>query len=245
MIKTKVAIIEDEASLRQTLSDVLIIKGYDVQTANDGVDGFNLIKRYMPDVVISDVMMPRKDGFEMLKDLKSDSETELVPVIFLTAKGGFESRLEGLEFGADDYLTKPFHTEELLLKIRNTVTARKKLLKAMYSTPDKIVVESMDDRFLKQVKLAIEGEISNQAYGLQSLANDLNISTSSLQKKLKRISDKSVSQFIREYRLKRSRDLIDLGYGNLSEISMKAGFRSLSYFSKCYKDFYGVSPKDT
>lgn len=161
MIKTKVAIVEDEPSLRQTLCDVLTIKGYDVQTANDGLDGFNLIKRYQPDIVISDVMVPRKDGFEMLRDLKSDTDTELVPVIFLTAKGGFDSRMEGLEFGADDYLTKPFHTDELLLKIRNTVTARKKLLHALYTTPEKVVTESSDERFLKQVKLAIEGEISN------------------------------------------------------------------------------------
>lgn len=236
---------EDEANLRQTLTDVLTIKGYDVETANDGEAGFSLVKRYQPDVVISDVMMPKKDGFEMLKDLKSDDMTSLVPVIFLTAKGGFESRIEGLEFGADDYLTKPFHMDELLLKIRNMVASRKKLVQAMYQTPEKVVVESSDERFLKQVKLAIEGQISNRSYGLKDLAADLSISTSSLQKKLKRICDKSVSQFIREYRLKRSRDLIDLGYGNLSEIAMKAGFRSLSYFSKCYKDFYGVSPKDT
>ena len=245
MTKTKVAVIEDEASLRQTLSDVLTLKGYKVESANDGVSGFKLVKRFLPDIVISDVMMPNKDGFEMLRDIKSDDQTKLVPVIFLTAKAGFESRLEGLEFGADDYITKPFSTEELLLKIRNTVSARKQLLQAVHATPEKIAVESQDDRFLKQVKLAIEGEISNLDFGLINLANALSISTSSLQKKLKRICEKSVSQYIREYRLKRSRDLIDLGYGNMTEIATKAGFRSLSYFSKCYKSYFGKNPMDS
>jgi YesN/AraC family two-component response regulator len=169
----------------------------------------------------------------------------LIPVIFLTAKAGFESRLEGLEFGADGYITKPFSTDELLLKIRNTVNARRQLLQAIHTTPDIISVESQDERFLKQVQLAIEGEISNLDYGLNDLAVALSISTSALQKKLKRICDKSVSQHIREYRLKRSRDLIDRGYGNMTEIDSKAGFRSLSYFSKCYKSYFGENPKES
>jgi DNA-binding response OmpR family regulator len=142
MDKTKVAIVEDEKNLRQTLKDVLTIKGYSVETANDGLEGFDLIKRFQPDVVISDVMMPKKDGFEMLQDLKSNEQTQLIPVIFLTAKVGVNSRLEGLEFGADAYLTKPFLTDELLLKIRNTVTARKQLIQAMALTPEKVSVES-------------------------------------------------------------------------------------------------------
>ncbi len=244
MTKTKVIIVEDEANLRQTLSDLLSVKGYTVETANDGQAGFELIMKSIPDIVISDVMMPIKDGFEMLKELKSNELTQLVPVIFLTAKAGFEARLEGLEFGADDYLTKPFRMEELVIKIRNTIETRRKLIQTIQNEPAKITVESQDDRFIKSVKLIIEGEISNPNFGMVDLASGLSISTSALQKKLKRICNKSVSQFIREYRLKRSRDLIDLGYGNLSEISAKAGFTSLSYFSKCFKTFFGVNPTE-
>ncbi|MFT5725456.1 MAG: YesN/AraC family two-component response regulator, partial [Bacteroidia bacterium] len=212
---------------------------------SDGLAGLNMIKRFQPDLVISDVLMPKMDGFEMLNALKSDEQTSLIPLIFLTAKASFNSRLEGLEFGADDYIIKPFHNDELLVKIRNTIETRKKLLQMLYMSPEKVVSESSDDKFLKQTKSAIEHDISNQNFGLEDLAKALNTSTSSLQKKLKRICEKSVSQFIREYRLKRSRDLIDLGYGNLSEIADKAGFRSLSYFSKCFKDFYGTNPKST
>jgi len=244
MTKTKIVIVEDEANLRQTLTEVLTIKGFNVETAVDGEAGLELIKRTLPDLVVSDVMMPKKDGFEMLQDLKSNELTELIPVLFLTAKAGFESRIEGLEFGADAYITKPFRVEELLVKIKNTVETRKKLIEVIQREPAKITVESQDDRFLNDVKLAIEGDISNPRFGMVDLAAKLSISTSALQKKLKRICNKSVSQFIREYRLKRSRDLIDLGYGNLSEISAKAGFTSLSYFSKCFKNYFGINPTE-
>ncbi|MBO6517989.1 MAG: response regulator [Bacteroidia bacterium] len=242
MKKTKIVVVEDEPEVRQTLVDILEVKKYKVDTASNGQEGINVIKRVLPDLVICDVMMPIKDGFELVKEIKMDEKTELIPVLFLTANVSTTAKLKGLEFGADDYITKPFLMEELLLKVHNAIHMRKRLLQVMYSTPEKVVTESADERFLKKLKLTIENKISDPNLGMPDVAEGLNISTSSLQKRLKALTQKSVSQFIREYRLKRSLDLIYVGYGNLSQISEKVGFRSLSYFTKSFKDFYGHPP---
>ncbi len=242
MIKTKIVIVEDEYELRQTLVDILEMHKYDVESAANGQEGLNMIRRVQPDLIISDVMMPVKDGFELVKELKLDTDTELIPVIFLTANVSSSAKLQGLEFGADDYITKPFLMEELLLKVRNLVQTRRKLLQVMYLNPEKVITESQDERFLKKLKLTIENHINNPDLGMKDVASEMGISTSSLQKRIKSLAQKSVSQFIREYRLKRSLDLIYVGYGNMSQIAEKVGFRSLSYFTKCFKDYNGYPP---
>lgn len=237
-----VAVIEDSTEIRQSLVDLLEMNGYRAVEAVDGAQGWELIQVEHPDIIISDIMMPNMDGYQMLQKLKSDPKLQHIPVIFLTARVLLSDKLQGLEFGANDYITKPFEIKELLYKIKNLLEFRDHTLTAAYSSPKKLNVESKDDRFLREVNLAIESRISDVDLGLQDMASMLGISTSSLQKKIKKISDKSVSQYIREYRLKRSNDLIMVDYGSLSEIAEKTGFRSLSYFSKSFKDFYGISP---
>lgn len=242
--KPKIVIVEDELELRETLVDLLSLFDYDVKTAENGIAGYNVIVRWKPDIVLSDIMMPKSDGYELLQKLKTNPDTELIPVLFLTAKVGMEHKLKGLEFGADDYLLKPFHKDELLIKIKNIIQTRKQLLKVMYSTPDKVVSESSDEKFLKNLKLAIEKEISNENYSLADIARDMNYSSSAIQKKVKAITNQSVSEFVRHYRLKRSHDLILVGFGSLSQIADKVGFRSLSYFSTSYKNYFGESPSE-
>ena len=240
----RVAVIEDEFALRENYADVLRKQGYAVQTFANRKDAMAVFVQRLTDLAIIDIGLQEEvdGGFTLCRALRSMSET--LPIIFLTARDSDVDTVSGLRIGADDYLTKPFRMEELVIKIRNTIETRRKLIQTIQNEPAKITVESQDDRFIKSVKLIIEGEISNPNFGMVDLASGLSISTSALQKKLKRICNKSVSQFIREYRLKRSRDLIDLGYGNLSEISAKAGFTSLSYFSKCFKTFFGVNPTE-
>lgn len=237
-----IAIIEDNAEIRQVLTDLLNINGYKTYTAIDGTDGLQLIKDAKPDLIISDIMMPNMDGYEMLQNLRTDPDLQHIPVIFLTARVLQSDMLKGLEFGANDYITKPFEFKELTLKIKNLLKLRQDTLNLAYSSPKKVHVESQDHRFLKEVNMAIEGRISDVDLHLTDLAEILEISTSSLQKKLKKIAGKSVSQYVREYRLKRSMDLIRLNFGSLSEISEKTGFRNLSYFSRSFKEYYGHSP---
>jgi AraC-like DNA-binding protein len=148
----------------------------------------------------------------------------------------------GLKLGANDYITKPFEMNELLLKVKNLLRLRSKITETAYSDPPRVNVQSKKDIFLRNLNLAIEDDIKNVNFLMDDLANKLGISASSLQKKLKSIAGKSVSQYIREYRLKRANQLIISDYGSLSEIAKSTGFRSLSYFSKTYKNFYGVPP---
>lgn len=237
-----IAVIEDSTEIRQSLIDLLEMNGYKGIQAEDGEKGWELIRNEHPDLIISDIMMPNMDGYQMLQKLKSDAKLKHIPVIFLTARVLLSDKLQGLEFGANDYITKPFEIKELLLKVKNLLEFRDHTLTAAYSNPKKLNVESKDDRFLREVNLAIESKINDVDLGLQEMASILGISTSSLQKKIKKITNKSVSQYIREYRLKRSNDLIMVKYGSLSEIAQKTGFRSLSYFSKSFKDYYGISP---
>ncbi len=242
MIKNKIVVVEDEAELRNTLVDILTLHKFHVEAAANGQEGLNLIRRVMPDLVVSDVMMPVKDGFDLVRELKMDENTELIPVIFLTASVTPATKLSGLEFGADDYITKPFLMDELILKCKNLISTREKLLQKMYTTPEQIVTETEGTRFLKKLKKVVETELGNPDLSMADIAEALHMSTSGLQKKIKSTTNKSVSQFVREYRLKRSRDLIIMNYGNLSEIAEKTGFRSLSYFTTSFKSYFGESP---
>ena len=242
--KYLILIVEDDQAVRLTLQELLILQNYKVETASNGLEGFNKAKRIKPDLIISDIMMPKQDGYELLNQLRQHPELELTPVIFLTAKAMLESRLKGLEYGADGYVTKPFHPKELTLRVNHLIQQRKKILQAALQQPEKVLVESQEERFLKQLRQSIEQHMGNPNLSIGDLAFELAVSISTLQKRLKKINGMAVSQYLREYRLKRARDLIHLGYGNLSEIARKTGFRSLSYFSTSFKEFFGQRPSD-
>lgn len=234
-----IAIIEDHPEIRNSLVELIQINGYNTISAQDGKEGLALIKRSHPDLIVTDIMMPQLDGFDLVKELRSNERYHDIPIIFLTARVTMSDKLKGLEYGANDYITKPFEIRELLLKIKNLLQLQENTRQEKDTTP---VIESQDQRFIRSVQAAIDEQIENVELGLPDLASALEISTSTLQKKLKRIEEKSVSQYIREYRLKRAKDLIEADYGSLSDIAHKMGFRNLSYFSRTYNQFYGIAP---
>ena len=186
--------------------------------------------------------MPEMDGFELLRAVRMNSDMEFLPVILLTAKVGLEDKLNGLELGANDYLTKPFEIKELIARIKSHVELKRNLVSKMLLEPNQIKVESEEDMFMKKVKMILEEKLSDTNLEIDIIADKLFISRSTLQKKIKKITGKNITTFIREYRLKRAKALIIAGYGNISEVAIKTGFNSVSYFSVSYKDYFGIPP---
>jgi len=237
-------IVEDDPAIRETVAELFELNSFKVGTVANGALAYRKILDRKPDIVISDIMMPVMDGLQLLRRIRSNPETQLIPFILITAKAMTESKLECLEQGADDYLTKPFEIKELFLKVRNLTDRRDKMIKSFASTPDSIQKNSKEEDFSYTLKRHLEEQLSNSNLSLEDIARALGVSTSTLQKKIKQKFNKSVSQFIREFRLKRAHDLIVLSNCSLKEIAFKTGFNSLSYFSISYKKFYGISPSE-
>lgn len=243
-MSTQVLIIEDNVTLRETLIDAFEVDGYNTSSATNGQQGLERVQASRPDLIISDIMMPVMDGIELVKKLKANPETELIPVILLTAKSMQEDRLLGLGHGANDYITKPFDLKELLLRAKNLIDHQHKVNSRNILKPDQVSVDSQDDLFLKDVKGSIDRHLSDLNYSLKILADECCYSVSTIQKKIKKLTGKSVSQLIREYRLDRGRQLLLAKVGSVSQVAAMVGFNSLSYFSSCYKAYFGNNPTD-
>ncbi len=238
----RILLIEDETDIRENLTELFENRSFLVFTAENGKTGFEKAREIIPDVIISDVIMPEMDGFQLVQAIKSDARTMHIPVILLTAKSMLESKLEGLKLGADDYVTKPFEFEELLARAQSAIANRKRVMQRVKLAPEEKTVDSKDDVFLRKVIQAIEKNIDNFNFSIDDLAREIGYSRSSIQKKIKNLTGKTTSQLIREFRLERARQLIQQDAGFLSEIAMAVGFNSLSYFSNSYKEYFGVPP---
>ncbi|MCB0551575.1 MAG: helix-turn-helix domain-containing protein [Phaeodactylibacter sp.] len=200
----------------------------------------------IPDIIISDVMMPGKDGFELCATLKADHRTSHIPIILLTAKAGQQHKIEGLEQGADAYLTKPFDVRELKVRMAKLIEQRQRLKEQFAGElrlkPTEVSLASMDQRFLQSVIKQIEENIGNEYYSVEELAHSVGFSRSQLHRKLKALADKSPNQLIRDFRLARAKELLEQKSATVSEVAYQVGYSNLSYFSKSYKDAFGVSP---
>jgi signal transduction histidine kinase/DNA-binding response OmpR family regulator len=240
-----VLVVEDHSEVMNYIHSVLA-KDYQVKKAWNGQEGIEEAKTLIPDIIISDVMMPVKDGTQMVNELKNHELTSHIPIILLTAKASIESRLEGLESKADGYLTKPFHGDELKLRIRNMLDARNKLRdkysKELILKSQHMVVKSMDEAFVEKLCQNVEDNIANEDFSVEELARNIGLSRSQLHRKLEAITGKSASQFIREYRLERARELIEKKVGTIAEISFQVGFSSPGYFNKCFKEYFKTTP---
>ncbi|NJM94684.1 MAG: response regulator transcription factor [Cytophagales bacterium] len=166
----KVLIVEDDLNILETMADLLEINRYEVYKASDGLRGLEQLERQVPDVIISDIMMPYMDGFDFLRHVRQNRETEHVPVLFVTAKVTLDSKIMGLEFGADDYITKPFEMKELLLKIRNLIDRRAKIIRAILTNPDQVDELDRDREFLRNIKLTWSHHITNPDLALATVA---------------------------------------------------------------------------
>ncbi|MFK8160993.1 MAG: ATP-binding protein [Lewinella sp.] len=243
--KTHVLIIEDNADVRLFIRQRLD-SSYHITEAADGEAGIQQALAELPDLIISDVMMPKKDGYEVCQALKSDVRTSHIPIILLTAKAGREEKLEGLETGADDYLTKPFDAQELELRVANLIRLREQLRQrfaiAISIRPSEIVTNSLDQTFLENALAVVETNIGNEDFNIDAFAGEVGMSRPNLNRKLRALVNQSSNQFIQSIRLQRAADMLRQKVGNVGEIAFQTGFRSTAYFVKCFGDHYGVTP---
>jgi YesN/AraC family two-component response regulator len=221
---------------------------YKVAEAIDGEDGFSKALETIPDLIISDVLMPKLNGYEFCSKIKTDERTSHIPVILLTSKAETNSRLMGLETGADDYLTKPFYSAELLLRVKNLIDQRKKLRekfgKEITLEPKAIAKTSTDEKFLTRVLEIVEKNVSNENFSAEDFAQSIGMSKTHLNRKLNALTDASANEFIRTYRLKKAARLLSGRSGNISEIAYEVGFSNPSYFAESFKKLFGYSPSE-
>lgn len=240
-----VLVVEDNPDVRQYIVEQLT-DTYTVKEAVNGKEGLKKAAELMPDLVITDLMMPEMDGQALCEKLRKNSLTSHIPVVMLTAKASQADKLEGLEKGADDYLVKPFNVQELQVRVANLIAQRQRLAER-YSQeirikPKEVAVVSTDEIFLQQVLKAVEDNLDDETFSVEVLGKAVNMSRSQLHRKLKALTGKSPSVVIREMRLERAKSLLEQGAGNTTEIAFMVGFNSLAYFTKCFSDRYNQTP---
>ena len=243
--KPIVLVVEDNDDIRNYIRDNL--KGiYKIEEAVDGEEGFVKAKKIIPDLVLSDVMMPKVNGYQFSKNIRSDEKTSHIPIIMLTAKAAEEDKITGLETGIDDYLIKPFNVKELQLRIRNLIEMRKKLREkfgtATIIRPSEVTTDSVDQKFLKNVLDTIEKCMGEETFNVVSLAGQVYMSEAQLNRKLNALIDQPPGQLIRSMRLQRAADLLKQNAGNIAEICYQVGFSDQANFTRSFKKQFGVSP---
>ena len=247
--KPTLLIIDDNNDIRQ-YERTLLQDDFIVLEASDGKEGLDVAKKEVPDLVICDVMMPVMDGLEFTEQLKTHTATSHIPVIMLTAKNLEEQRAEGYEHGADSYITKPFHSKVLLARIENLLKQRQ-LLKHVYQTSpsaEKELEEShLDDRdkqFIKQLQAIIQKKLNNSDFGVEEIGKQIGLSRVQLYRKVKAMTGYSVVDLLRKARLAKAHRLLESRSMSISEVAYEVGFSAPSYFTKCFKEEYGILPGD-
>jgi len=242
-----VLIVEDNADLRKYISSNLE-PGYEIIHAVNGREGLNRAIEGIPDLVISDVMMPEMDGMEMCGHLKRDERTSHIPVIMLTARADFDSKMEGLESGADDYLVKPFHAEELQIRAKNLIDQRKRLRDkfrkefALYSGAEKESV--FRDSVLQNVIRICEKNIDDPDFTIEDLGSELHMSRAQAFRKISAVSGSTPNDLLRTIRLKKAARLLSEGRENVTQVMYQVGYKNLSFFAKSFKQTFGINPSE-
>jgi signal transduction histidine kinase/ligand-binding sensor domain-containing protein/DNA-binding response OmpR family regulator len=238
-------IVEDNPDMRSYIRSNLE-NTYRIIEAEDGQEGFNKCAKVLPDLVISDVMMPTMGGFELCAKLKTDHRTSHIPVILLTARATAEDKIGGLETGADDYIIKPFDARELRVRVRNLIEQRRKLRERFRKEgilqPQEIAVTSTDQKFLQKVLDIVESHISDERFSVETFGKEIGMSRALLHRKMRALINHSPSEFIRSLRLNHAAQLLAKHGGNVTEIAFQVGFNNLSYFARCFHQQFGVSP---
>lgn len=258
--KMIILVVEDNADAREYIKDSLGNE-FVVEEAANGEQGIRKAEKLIPDLIISDIRMPKMDGNELTRILKNDEKTSHIPIILLTAKPGQESKLEGLETGADDYLMKPFDTKELIVRIKNLINMRRKL-QEKYGNRDFVVpqrdeenlsrlgeakagkLSNLEEKFMSKVIEVIEKHLSEEEFSIEQFGKEVGMSRVQLHRKLKALTGKSASSYLRSVRLSKAKKMIEEQKGNVSEIAYSVGFSSPQYFTRCFKEEFGYPPSD-
>ena len=245
--KQTLLIVEDNMEVRAFIRD-LFRENYLIEEASDGMQGWKQAIEIVPDLVISDIMMPEMDGIQLCRKLKTDVRTSHIPVILLTARTTLTIKYEGLETGADDYITKPFSAQFLTLKVKNLIRQRG-LLRQHFELesimmPELLTITSVDERLLKKAMDYIVKHIEDPAINVEKLSQELGLSRVHFYRKIKSLTNLTAVEFIRNVRLKRAGSLLEQGKLSVKEVQHMVGFESADYFRKCFKERFGVSPSE-
>ncbi|MEX2231295.1 MAG: ATP-binding protein [Cyclobacteriaceae bacterium] len=238
-------IVEDNADMRNYIRRTLF-EHYHILEAANGGEGLQKAQEIVPDLIISDIMMPEMDGYKLCELIKTNELTSHIPVILLTAKADRASRLSGLETGADDYLSKPFDADELKLIIRNRIVERRKMRerfsREITLEPRQIAITSLDEKFLQKVLGIIEIHMDDESFSIVELSEQAGYSHIHFYRKIKALSGQTPNMFLRTIRLKRAAEMLRNKSDNVAQIAYSVGFSSQSYFIKCFKDQFGMTP---
>ncbi|HPF50063.1 MAG TPA: ATP-binding protein [Draconibacterium sp.] len=240
-------IVEDNADVVAYLK-ACYQNNFRIIIAEDGMTGYQMALEYIPDIIISDVMMPGMDGFELCKKLKDDFRTSHIPIILLTAKADIPSRIEGLEQGADAYVVKPFNQQELLVRMQKLLELRRNLFKRYSNgngsgfSSDPVILK--EDKFFERLNESINRNLSDENYDIHQLCEDMAMSKSQLYRKFRALTNDSAARYIRRQRMKRAKELLQTTDMNITEVGYEVGMKSLSTFSQLFKDEFGESPRE-
>lgn len=242
-----VVVAEDNADMQAFVARSL--KGsYNVHTAADGEQALQILDATPIDLIITDIVMPGMDGLELLRTVKSNLHYSHIPVILLTARSNMQSKIEGLEQGADAYIEKPFDLDYLMVRIANLLDGRRKIRESFINSPhlhtNSLVLTKADQTFMERINQIIEQNMENADFNVDNLAEMVNTSRSSLLRKIKGITELTVNEYIRVLRLKKAALLLQEGQYRINEICFLTGFRNSSYFAKCFREQFGQLPKD-
>lgn len=240
-----ILIVEDNADVRAYIREQLETS-YRVIEAANGMDGIGKAQKAIPDLIITDVMMPKMDGYQFTRKIRGDEKTSHIPIVMLTAKAALDDKIEGLEKGVDVYLTKPFSAKELKVQVRNLITRREEL-RRRFSTatiikPSEVNATSIDKAFLEKAIKCVETHFEDENFGVEQLANEASMSVSQINRKLHALIDQPAGELIRSMRLQRAADLLRQNAGTVAEISYKLGFTDQAYFSRAFKKQFGCTP---
>ena len=243
-----VLIVEDNRDLTEYLQHILATE-YRVESAADGKSGLEQAFELIPDIIVSDVMMPVMDGIALLERLKSDIRTSHIPVVMLTAKADITSRLTGLEKGADEYLAKPFHEKELRIRLRNLIDMRERMQQHFASlTPDAAHLQDkslkIENEFIRKIRAFMEENIAAEEFEIQQLCRQMAMSRAQLYRKFKALTGKSVFEYLRTLRLHKAKELLLTSTLNVTQVCFDVGFNNLSYFSRIFTEEFGRKPSD-
>ena len=240
-------IVEDNEDVRYYIRNNLG-KEFIYEEAVNGIEGLEKAIQVIPDLIISDLMMPKMDGVELCHRLKTDERTSHIPVIMLTARASLDTKLTGLRTGADDYITKPFNIEELKIRVKNLIEQREKLRKRFSREitlqPSDITITDKDEEFLQNAIRMVEAHIADDQFTVEAFQKQIGMSRMQLHRKLKALTDQSAGEFIRLIRMKRAAQLLQQKEATVSEVAYEVGFNDPSYFTKCFRSQFGISPSE-
>jgi DNA-binding response OmpR family regulator len=243
--KPAVLLVEDNEDFRFYLKDNLRLH-YSIVEARNGNEGLQRALAIIPDLIVSDIMMPEMNGIELCRKLKTDQRTSHIPVILLTARTAEEQKMEGFESGASDYVTKPFNFEILQARIRNLIAQREAFQKAFQKhidvKPTEVAITSLDEKLIRNAIKVVEDNMGDPDFSVEEFSRELGMSRVHLYKKLLALTGKSPLEFIRTIRLQRAAQLLEKSQLTVSEIAYQVGFNNPKYFSKYFKDHFHVLP---